>query len=1011
MKSPKYCRRISESRRALMAALVVVMLSNLLPLCGDVAARGRRETAVVFPHFGAAPPVTGERSREMVAPSAPDQNTTARVNIEHSKLPIMFEANLGQTDPQVKFLSRGADYAVLLTPAEAVVLLSRRQLSNNHVRSRMRRSTNSAPGSTQAVLRMRLVGGAAEPQVIGLEQLRGKSNYFIGSDPEKWRTEVPLYARVQYKAVYQGIDLVYYGNQRELEYDFVVAAGADPAQIRLSFDGAQKIRTDAKGDLLIKTPGGEVRQHKPLIYQEVDGVKEEVKGRYVLRGRHEVGLALAGYDRNKPLIIDPVISYASYLGGSETDAAQAIAVDSNGYAYVTGYTYSTTFPSKNGFQPNLARYFPPPANSEPWKGLDAFVTKFDPSKAGADSLVYSTFLGGTFNDYGYGIAVDSDGNAYVTGSTRSVDTTATPEHEAEFPVANAFQPHLNNGGLNYPQSCYCSDAFLTKLNAAGNALLYSTYFGGSGTDMGRAIAVDSFGNAYVAGETDGEGAHLPGYEFPLRQAFQSSDNDQNGFVAKFNTFGSGDSSLVFSTMLDGGPNTGDYCNGVAVTPSGGNIYVTGNTVSPNFPTRNGYQPVKGPGTSAFITVFNDTRPLSLLYSTFLGASSGNIASYGNAIAVDSSGNAYVTGLGGYPFPTRNPLPGTLPTGPFVAKINPFLAGDASLIYSTGLAASFASQQGMGIAVDANDYAYVTGYADRPSGIVTKNPIQPYGGGNYDAFVAKLNPAGNDLIYSTYLGGSGVDQGLGIASDVSGNAYVAGLSESTNFPTTPGAYCGTKPPSSAAHYTMDAFVAKISHKLANLLITTTASPNPVVTATNLTYTISVTNLGPDPAKGIIVTDNLAPEVSFVSSTPATTGSYNSRSIWFDSIAVGATESFTIDAMVSCFASDGRVITNTATVTSLTHDPDTGNNSASLETIASNPPPEITCPADIVSTSPVVNYPMPTVVDNCLGMRMPKCSPSSGTTFPIGTTVVTCVVSDAGGNSSKCSFTVTVEGSAK
>ena len=996
MKSPIQCKRIIESRRALMTALVAIMLCNLLPSGWSVAAVGKRET------------VAPGSPTSFAAPSAPDEATTARLSVAHSRLPIMFEANLGQTDSRVKFLSRGASYTVFLTPTEAVVLLSRGQLNASHARSRMRRPTNGATDTTQAVLRMKLVGGAAEPEVAGLEELRGKSNYFIGSDPEKWRTDVPLYARVQYKAIYPGIDLVYYGNQGELEYDFVVGAGADPAQIRLSFDGAQKIRTDAKGDLVLKTPGGEVRQRKPHIYQEVEGVKKEIKGRYVLKGRHEVGFALAGYDRDKPLIIDPVLSYATYLGGKVWDEAQDVAVDSDGYAYVTGFTYSTNFPSKSAFQSDLTLHYPRVPETEPWKGQDAFVTKFDPSKAGADSLVYSTFLGGESKERGLGIAVDSNGNAYVTGTTSSADRSQPPGYqEEEFPVVNAYRAHLNTGGLDYPHVCYCDDAFVTKLSAGGNSLLYSTYFGGSGADKVSGIAINSFANAYIIGTRGAEMAnHLEEYDFPVRHEFQSALDGADAYVAKFDTTSSGDASLIFSTFLGGG---GDSGFGIAVTPSGGNIYVTGTTGAPDFPTKNAYQPQKGNGSNVFVTVFNDTRPLTLLYSTFLGGPGiGN--SEGAAIAVDSSGNAYVTGLGNAQFPTRNAVAGTFARGAFISKINPFLIGDASLIYSTCLATSNAGQRGAGIAVDADGYAYVTGYVDQDGGILIKEPIQPYGGGNYDAFVAKLNPSGNGLIYSTHLGGRLVDQGLGIAIDAAGNAYVAGFTESINFPTTPGAYCGTKPPRGPSPNPTDArdgFIARISEKRADLVITTTASPNPVVTGATLTYTITVANLGPDAARRVIVTDNLAPEVGFVSSTPATTGSYDSRTIMFDSIAAGASVSVTIDAMVSCFASDGTIITNTATVTSLTIDPDAGNNSASLETIADNPPPEITCPDDIVTMSPIVNYPMPRVVDNCLGLMMTRCSPPSGSRFPVGTTTVNCVISDAGGNGSRCSFTVTVK----
>ncbi|MGA7731551.1 MAG: SBBP repeat-containing protein, partial [Chloroflexia bacterium] len=572
------------------------MLCNLLPLGRSVAAVGKRET--VKPGSPAS----------FAAPSTPDHATTARLSVAQSKLPIMFEANLGQTDPQVKFLSRGAGYTIFLTPAEAVILLSKGQLSEGRARSR-----------TQAVLRMKLAGAAGEPQVVGLEELRGKSNYFIGSDPEKWRTDVPLYARVQYKAIYPGIDLVYYGNQGELEYDFVVGAGADPAQIRLSFDGAQKIRTDANGDLVLKTPGGEVRQRKPHVYQEVEGVKKEIKGRYVLKGRHEVGFALAGYDRDKPLIIDPVLSYATYLGGNVEDEARAIAVDSDGYAYVTGYTYSTNFYSKNAFQPDLTRYSPPVSETEPWKGQDAFITKFDPSITEGDSVVYSTFLGGTSEERGCGIAVDSNGNAYITGTTKSFDNPLTPEHELEFPVVNAFQAHLNSGGREGTIAAYWEDAFVAKVSAGGNGLLYSTYFGGSGADEVSAIAVDSFGNAYIIGTKGEERANrLPGYDFPVRHAFQATSDSQDAFVAKFDTSSSGDASLIFSTFLGGAAPYGDKGHGIAVTPSGGNIYVTGSTSAPNFPTKNAYQPEKGYNSNVFVTVFNDTRPLSLLYSTFLG---------------------------------------------------------------------------------------------------------------------------------------------------------------------------------------------------------------------------------------------------------------------------------------------------------------------------------------------------------------------------------------------------------
>ncbi|MFY9555064.1 MAG: SBBP repeat-containing protein, partial [Blastocatellia bacterium] len=890
-----------------------------------------------------------------------------------------------------------------LTSTEAVALLGRGKAGSNQTRAGKRSPVGSASDAAPAALRMSLVGGATQSEATGLDELRGKSNYFMGGSPDKWRTDVPLFARVQYKAVYPGIDLVYHGNQRQLEYDFVVAPGADPAPIGLSFEGARKMRIDGNGDLVLKTTAGEFRQHKPVIYQEVEGVKQEIKGRYVLKSRNEVGFKVAAYDHSKALIIDPVLAYGSYLGGSLDDVANGIAVDANGYAYVTGTTNSATFPAKDAFQSDISHFVPEPAPTNPWKGKDAFVSKFDPSKTGGDSLVYSTFLGGSGNEEANGIAVDAAGNAYVTGTTWSVDLSQTPWIEPEFPTANAFRAHLNAAGLQYPEACYCSDAFVAKLGAGGNTLLYSTYFGGSGTDFGQGIAVDSFGNAYVIGTSYHEFTSNSDYWFPLREAFMSTHTDQDAFVAKFATSQSGDASLVFSTILGGGPNRGDLGFGIAVTPSGDHIYVTGGTAAPNFPTKNAYQPEIGQTYSAFVTVFNDTRPLTLLYSTFLHSTAA-VASEGKAVAVDSSGNAYVTGRGGYPFVTRNPIPNSVAAGPFVTKINPFLAGNASLIYSTCLSNIVTGQTGWGIAVDANGSAYVAVDPDRAC-LLEKNRIQGFGGGIRDAYVAKLNPSGDDLVYATYIGGSDEDAARGVAIDAAGNAYVAGYTRSTNFPTTPGAFCGTKPPSEDV-WAHDLFVVKVAEKQANLAITMTTAPDPVVTGTQLTYTMSVTNLGPDTADSVIVTDQLEQEVFFVSSNPPASVSGSNVIVNLGSIAPGASSTVEIVALVSCLMGDGKTITNTAMVTSLTYDPDTGNNSETAGNLAYNPPPDITCPPDVLSSSALVYYDNPTASDNCDRLIRTVCSPPSGSRFPVGTTLVACYANDDQGQTSRCTFTVTV-----
>ena len=265
----------------------------------------------------------------------------------YGKLPLSFEANEGQTDNRVDFLSRGSGYTLFLTPTEAVLALRKPVASNRPRRDNgtpRNAEAEQAPAAPTAVLRMKLVGANPSPRVTGLEELPGKSNYFLGNDPDKRHTDVPNYARVQYQDVYPGVDLVYYGNQRQLEYDLVVAPGADPDAIALSFDGVEKLRIDAQGDLVLETAGGEIRQHKPLVYQEVDGIRREIAGSYVLNGGYQVGFQVAAYDAGKPLIIDPVLVYSTYLGGSARDRGRGIAVDAAGNAYVTGTTKSTDFP-------------------------------------------------------------------------------------------------------------------------------------------------------------------------------------------------------------------------------------------------------------------------------------------------------------------------------------------------------------------------------------------------------------------------------------------------------------------------------------------------------------------------------------------------------------------------------------------------------------------------------------------------------------------------------------------
>ena len=689
-----------------------------------------------------------------ISVSQADPKTQAGVLDSYGKLPLSFEANHGQTDARVKFLSRTGGYSLFLTGDEAVLTL--RGSRTNTKKAKIARTAHTLQSSMAepkagGVLRMKLRHANLAARVTGMDELPGMSNYFIGNDPAKWRTNVPTYAKVKYEGIYSGIDLVYYGNQRQLEYDFVVAPGADPRRIAFDVRGAKRIRRDQHGDLVLKMTEGEIRWHKPVVYQEKSGTRQEIAARYITGG-NRVAFELAKYDASRPLYIDPLI-YSTYLGGQADDAGQGIAVDSSGNAYVVGTTYSTDFPTKNPLQP---------ANGG--EG-NAFVAELNPT---GSALVYSTYLGGSNVDEGLGIAVDSVGDAYVTGATFSID----------FPIKNPLQAAYAGGD---------GDAFVAEISPMGSALIYSTYLGGSGLDWGRGIAVDSAGNAYVTGQTESA-------DFPTKNPLQSANGGNvNVFVAKVSFAGS---ALVYSTYL-GGSNY-DYGLGIAADRRG-NAYVTGNTNSVDFPTRNPLQPALGGYQNAFVARLNPSGS-ALVYSTYLGGSGYD---GGNGIAVDSSGNAYVTGFAGSTdFPTKNPLqPANGGEGnAFVAELNP--TGSA-FVYSTYLGGS-GGDEGYGIAVDGVGNAFITGYTGS-SNFPTKNPLQAAYGGDDDAFVVEIGPTGSALVYSTYLGGSNYDYGLGIAADRRGNAYVTGLTLSSDFPT-------MNPLQRARGGGDDAFVAKIASQV-------------------------------------------------------------------------------------------------------------------------------------------------------------------------------------------------------
>lgn len=706
-----------------------------------------------------------------------------QVSASHGRLPLTFEANHGQIDPRVRFVSRGSGYSIFLTDREAVLALSGSSRDAKIASPGVRRdfelvSRHSAiedpkfsTDSSTAVLRVKLMGANPSPQVVGVNELPGKSNYFRGNDPSQWHTNVPTYATVKYQSVYPGIDLVYHGNQRQLEYDFVVAPGAHPQDIRLSFRGAESMEIDAQGDLVVHTAAGEVREHKPVVYQEIAGRRQVIAGGYVFRG-DALGFVVSEYDSRQPLVIDPVLSYSTYLGGSSDDFPGGIAVDAAGNAYVTGWTSSTNFPTTTGaFQTTLS--------GGVVRG-DVFVTKLS---ADGSALLYSTYLGSDGVDFGSGIAVDAAGNAYITGSI----FTYTPGVSTNFPVTpGAFQTTFGGGS---------QDGFMTKLNANGSALLYSTYLAGSAIDIPRAVAVDAAGNAYLTGDTNS--ANFPTTTGVFQTAFGGGDED--AFVTELNADGS---ALIYSTYLGG--SNGDFGYGIAVDATG-NAYLTGLTSSPNFPTTSGpFQPTPAGGSDAFVTKLN-ANGSALIYSTYLGGGD-NDSGYG--IAVDSTGNAYVTGQtisGNFPATAgafQTSVSGS-PAG-FVTKLN---ADGSALSYSSYLSGS-GGNGASGIAVDSAGNAYVIGEAG--AGFpTTADAVQKTSGGGSDAFVAVLNASGSALITSTYLGGRGNDGGTRIALDPANDVYLIGITyrgnfRSPNFPTTTGAFQRTY-----GGGVFDALVAKIA----------------------------------------------------------------------------------------------------------------------------------------------------------------------------------------------------------
>ena len=577
----------------------------------------------------------------------------------------------------------------------------------------------------------RFVNASSTVVVAGGGLLPHRNNYFMGNDPSKWYVDVPNYQAVLYKNIYSGIDLRYYSHQGSLKYDFIAQPGVDPSVIKMEYEGIENVEMTPKGDLEISTRLGVLSEKEPVMYQEKDGARVQIRGGYGIMNDNIFGFTIQGeYDQTCPLIIDPELVYSTYLGGTSSDYGMGVAVDGAGNTIITGDTWSSNFPMVN------------PIDGTHNGGGDAFVAKLSPS----GSLLYNTYLGGTNNDIGWNVAVDGGGNAYITGYTYS----------SNFPVVNPCDSTYNGNG----------DAFVTKLSTSGNSILYSTYLGGTKYDYGVGVAVDWNENAYITGWTESS-------NFPVKNSY---DNTYNGngdaFVTKLSTSGN---SILYSTYLGG--TKYDYGVGVAVDGNE-NAYITGWTESSNFPVKNAYDSTYNGNLDSFVTKLSPTGN-SILYSTYLGGAGRD---WSMAIAVDGGGNACITG-GTYSgsFPLVNPYDSTYNGGGdvFVAKLSP---NGNYLLYSTYLGGTN-HDYGMGIAVDGGGNAYITGNTSS-NGFPMVNPYDgTYNGGinHGDAFVAKLSTSGSNLLYSTYLGGTSEDYGIGVAVDTSGNIYITGGTSSNDFP--------------------------------------------------------------------------------------------------------------------------------------------------------------------------------------------------------------------------------------
>ncbi len=712
-----------------------------------------------------------------VASPAPASPAT----ISPATLPLYFEANQGQAGTSAQFIAHGNRSEFLVSPDSAELVLSK-----------------SGRSPARAV-QMRFVDANPLAEISGLDELSGKINYFIGNDSSKWQTGVPIFSKVGVTGIYPGVNLVYYGNGRQLEYDFAVAPKADPNSIVIHFDGVDKISIQSNGDLILNLGDDRIVQPGPVIYQVVRGMRKEISGGYKLADAQTIAFSVGEYDHTLPLVIDPILSYSTYFGGTGNDTAWDVAVDTNGFVYVAGDTTSSTFASGKSFSTPGA--FQTSYHGGSLTG-DAFIAKFNNS---GTNLIYLTYLGGSADDVAASIAVDGSGNAYLTGWTASPD----------FPVTvNALYPHI---GGTPTRVGYSSDAFVAELNPGGSNLVFSTYLGGTTSDGGNSIALDSANNIYVTGYASSTNFPVTANAYQFHSAvtnwYYQANYNQNAFVAEIGADGT---NLLYSSYF-GGIN---YDTGQSIAVDRSNyVYLTGFTASTNFPVTNAIMQTIGAniyngklfngstnqvvglglglGINVFVAKFTPGFS-NLVYSTYLGGANDDIA---YKVAPDGLGNAYVTGWTvstNFPITvtnqpadqnglTNNLIYGyAITTNAFLTKI--IWTGTNAVIGPSvvfGGTNALDTDIGYDLALDSAGNIYVTG-----TSISTNFPVGSNQGslaatnfsGAADAFIIAFSNNISGVMYSAFLGGAANSAAYGIAVDPMGNAYIAGQTYAANFPT-------------------------------------------------------------------------------------------------------------------------------------------------------------------------------------------------------------------------------------